>query len=358
MKKLLLILSLLISVFGMASHSSARDMAIGLSPYQDADVAERQVKAVLEFLAETLEPGDRCIIFDAYRVQSLGTFAVPDKAVYRQPKAKVQANRQAVAAMIQFARAAKRPEGESEPSIIGAVRLPQALRFIGQDYPVMQDSDVIILGSPIYDDPKDKAFTMRPNHFPGDGHLTKARSETPYGIKGQDSLLTKRRVHLAFPDEEWKQDDHHSYYVERFWTLFIERQGGQLSSFTHDLPSVFLRIKSNAPSAKHAYTIEPTEKLEMILLPPPTVKKQTSIYERPLSTTPLTPDALKRVSRIEVGITWECVGCDLDLYGQNTPGSAPLWFLCTQTASILKISGTRHRAPMGMRRWPTTYRSI
>lgn len=331
MKRLAIVLSLLVVGSGIASQALGRDMAIGLSPYQDGDIAERQIKAVLEFLAETLEPGDRCVLFDAYRIQTLGTFVVPDKAVYRQPKAKIQVNRQVVAAMNQFARTARRPQGENEPSVMGAIRLPQALRFIGQDYPVTQDSDLILLGSPIYDDPKDKAFTMRPNHFPGDGHLTRARSETPYGIKGQDSLLAKRRVHLAFPDESWKQDDHHSYFVERFWSLFVEQQRGQLASFTHDLPSVLQRIKSDAPSPKHAYTIERTDKLEMIVLPPPTVKKLTSIYERPVSSAPLSSDALRHASNVEVGITWECGGCDLDLYGQNAHGSAPLWFLCPQT---------------------------
>lgn len=330
MKGLSVSLLLLLTLFGMANQAPARDMAIGLSPYQNADVAEKQIKSLVEFLAESLEPGDRCMLFDAYHVQTLGIFAVPDKAVYRQPKAKVQANRQVVAAMIQFARTAKRPDGDGEPSVIGAIRIPQALRFIGQDYPVMQDSDVILLGSPLYDDPKDQPFSMRPNHIPGDGHLTKARNVTPYGIKGQDSLLAKRRVHIAFLDN-WKQDDHHSYFVQRFWTLFVEGQGGQLSSFTHDLPTLFQRVKSNAASPKHDYKVEATDKLEMILMRPPTIKRQTSIYERPVSTTPLPPGVLRQASRVEVGITWECGKCDLDLYGQREPGSTTIWFLSTQT---------------------------
>jgi hypothetical protein len=331
MKGLSVSLLLLLTLFGMANQAPARDMAIGLSPYQNADVAEKQIKSLVEFLAESLEPGDRCMLFDAYHVQTLGIFAVPDKAVYRQPKAKVQANRQVVAAMIQFARTAKRPDGDGEPSVIGAIRIPQALRFIGQDYPVMQDSDVILLGSPLYDDPKDQPFSMRPNHIPGDGHLTKARSVTPYGIKGQDSLLAKRLVHIAFLDN-WQQDDHHSYFVQRFWTLFVEGQGGQLSSFTHDLPALFQRVKSNAPSPKHDYKIEPTDKLEMILMRSPTVKQQTSIYERPISKAPLPTSVLRQATHVEVGITWECGACDLDLYSQRQPGATAIWFLNTQTS--------------------------
>lgn len=196
----------------------------------------------------------------------------------------------------------------------------------------MQDADVILLGSPLYDDPKEKAFTMRLNHVPGDGHLTKPRGLTPYGIKGQDSILAKRRIHLGFADDTWKQDDHHSYYVHRFWTLFVEGQGGQLPSFTHDLPSLFLKIKSNAPSPKHDYKLEPTDKLEMILMRPPTVKQQTSIYERPISRTSVPASVLRQASHVEVGITWECGGCDLDLYGQREPGATAIWFLNTQSS--------------------------
>ncbi len=111
----------------------------------------------------------------------------------------------------------------------------------------MQDFDVILLWSSICDDPMEQAFTMRLNHVPGDGHLTKARNVTPFGIKGQDSLLAKRRVHIAFLDN-WKQDDRHVYQVtERFWALFVEGQGGQLLRFTQDLLEIFQRVKSNVP---------------------------------------------------------------------------------------------------------------
>mgnify|MGYP001361140210 CR=1 FL=1 len=332
MKKLLLLLSVFFVLIAVTKPVSARDMALGLSPYMETSLADSQIRSMLLFLTETLEPGDNCFIFDAYRMQTLGTFVVPDKPAYRHSKAKIQANRQLVATLFQFSKSARRPQGANEPLINGAIRLPQALRFIGTNYPAMQDSDLIILGSPIYDDPNDQAFSMRQNHIPGDGHLTKTRSVTPYGIRGDNALLAKRRVHLLYPDETWKQDDHHAYFVHRFWTLFIESQGGQLSSFTNDIPTLFQRLKSNAPPPKHGYKLEATDKLEMILLRPPAVKHRTSIYERPLSTEPVPSSVLRQASNVEVGITWECGGCDLDLYGQQAPGQPALSFMNTQTS--------------------------
>lgn len=315
----------------VVSPASARDMAVGFSPYTESHAAERQVRSVLLFLSETLEPGESCLVFDAYRIQSLGVFVVPNKSAYRHPKAKIQVNRQVVSAMLQFAHAARKPQGGSEPSIIGAIRMPQALEFIGTNYPTTEDSDVLLFGSPLYDDPKDKLFTMRQNRIPGDGHLSKSRSATPYGIKGQPSLLTKRRVHLWFPDVVWKQGDHHEYFLKRFWTLFIEGQGGTLSTFTHDLPTMFQRVKTKAPASKHDYKVEATEKLEMIILRPPVVKHQTSIYEQPLSSVPIPLSMLRQASNVEVGITWECGACDLDLYGQHGSEHRALSYLNTQT---------------------------
>lgn len=334
MKMRVVCLSLCLVLIGMVNGVFARDMALGLSPYLDAHVADAQIKSVLQFLSDTLEPGESCLVFDAYHLRSLGTFSVPDKPLYRNPKAKVQANRSVVAAMLQFAKTARKPEGGNEPSVIGAIRLPQALLFIGRDYPAAQESDLILLGSPIYDDPTDQGFTMRNNHIPGDGHLSKTRSVTPYGIKGQDSLLAKRRVHVGFLDDSWKQGDQHAFFVHRFYTLFIEGQGGQLSTFTHDLPTLFQRIKTNAPSPKHGYKLDTTDKLEMILLRPSAALKEPTIYERPVNTTALPASVLRHATQVEVGIAWqECGACnlDLDLYGQRDTKASPLWYLNTQT---------------------------
>ena len=323
----------LLVFFALVSPAQGRDLAIGLSPYQETDAAQRQVKSVLQFLTETLEPGERALLFDAYRIRTLGTFTVPNNPAYRNPnpKAKLQANRPMVSALLAFAKAARKPHGENEPGMIGAIRLPQALAFLGANYPVAQESDIMLLGSPIYDDPSEKQFSMRRNYIPGDGHLRQSRATTPYGIKGQETLLAKRRVHLGYPDESWKHGDHHAFHVHRFWTLFIEAQGGKFVSFTGDMSTLFARVKTKAPVPQHTYKAETTDKLEMIQLRPPSVERRATIYERPLSETPVSPQALDQAENVEVGITWACGRCDLDLYGQSDPQATALSYLNTQT---------------------------
>lgn len=322
---------LLILPLGLAHPAQARDLAVGLSPYMEAEAAQRQVKSVLQFFSEQLQPGDSALVFDAFRIRVLGTFTIPSNPAYRSPKARIQANRQMVAALLAFAKEGRAPQGEDEPGVMGAVRLPQALAFIGTNYPALQDTDIVVLGSPIYDDPSEKPFSMRRHFIPSDGHLRRARSTTPYGIAGQASLLAGRRVHLGYPDESWKGGDHYAFFVHRFWTLFAEGQGGTLSTFTGDLTTLFERVKAKAPAPQHNYKLEISDKMEMIQLRPPSVERRATIYERPLSDAPVPSQTLRQAANVEVGITWECGGCDLDLYGQSTPRATALSFLNTQT---------------------------
>ncbi|GJL49745.1 MAG: hypothetical protein NPIRA01_09720 [Nitrospirales bacterium] len=323
--------SILIALLFFPATGFAESLVIGLSPYQEKEAATAQVKSTLQFLTDVLKPGDSALVFDAWHIRTLGMFTVPNKSAYRHPKAKLQANRQVVKALLTFAKQAREPQGNNEPSVSGALRLPQALRFIGENYPAIQESDLILLGSPIYDDPKEKDFSMTGNHIPGDGHLIHARSDTPYGIKGQDTLLNKRRVHIGFADERWKRDDHHGYFVKRFWDVFIQRQGGALSTFTSDLPTLLGRVKAKSPAPTQTYEMQDTDKLEMILLRPPVVRDELSIYERPLTTTPLALDILRQAPNVEIGLTWECGECDLDLYARNGASSEPLSYLNKHT---------------------------
>ncbi len=325
-------LSVFLTVLLVTATTLAHELAIGLSPFQERAAAKAQVTSTLQLMTDTLEPGESALIFDAYHLRSLGVFSVPNKSAYRHKKAKLQANRKIVKSLLLFAKQVRKPKGRHEPSIMGAIRLPQALRFIGENYPTTKESDLILLGNPLYDDPKEQDFTMIHNHIPGDGHFNKARNVTPYGIKGQGSLLTKQRVHLGFADETWMKDDHHGYFVKRLWTLFIEGQGGMLSTFTSDLSTLFQRVKHQSPVPTHAYTVRHTNKLEMILLRPPVVENEVSIYERPLTSSPLVSELLHEAPNVEIGLTWECGDCDLDLYVRKEPSSEILWYLNSKTA--------------------------
>lgn len=334
MNKRIVSVSTILIVLLLSTHLHARDLVIGLSPFHaEKTAAKDQVKTVIQFLIETVEPGEQVTIYDAYHVKTIGIFAVPNKPAYRHPKAKLGVNKRVLKNLLAFAKRSMKPNGDNRPSVVGAVRLPQFLAFLGENHAPQQDRDVLVLGSPLFDDPKDQEFSMAQAQIPGDGHLQLSRSQTPYGIKGHGNILRNFRIHLGFSDG-WRRDDHHSFYVKRFWILWAQGQGGSLVTFTSDLPTLFGRVKAQAPAPKHEFEMKQSDapKLEMILLRPASVKHQTSLYERPLSSAPVAPTGLEHLNNVEVGITWDHPTSDLDLYVQTKNSSKALSFLNRETA--------------------------
>jgi len=332
MNKFIVSVFTVFSVLILSTSLHARDVLIGLSPFHtDKAEAKAEVKRVIQFLLHTVKPGEQAMIFDAYHLDTIGVFAVPKNPSYRHPKAKLRVNASLIKKILAFADRAMKPTGDIRPSVSGALRLPHFLAFLGENHASSQPRDVLVFGSPLFDDPNEKGFSMAHGHIPGDGNLQLSRSQTPYGIKGHGNILRNFRIHLAFPNG-WERDDHHSFFVKRFWALWVQGQGGSLVTFTGDLPTVFQRVKTRAPAPKHSYELEKTDKLEMILLRPPEVKHHTSLYERPLSDHPFSLADVSRLSEVEIGITWDDPQSDLDLYVQHGAQAEPLYYLNTETA--------------------------
>ncbi|PCJ99558.1 MAG: hypothetical protein COA45_05870 [Zetaproteobacteria bacterium] len=320
-KKYLLTVAVIVTLY--CPSSFAREMVIAFSPFQSPENAMRQAKSTLKFLT-SLEPGDSAVLMDGYHLKTLGSFVVPKGSAYRSPKARLGANRAAVGALIRFAKQAQNIRGQNAPSVKGALRLPQLLRTIAENEQPARALDIIVLGSPLYDDPKERGFSMAGGVFPSDGHLKRSRADTPFGAADNPALLKNIRVHLGFESEAIFPTDQHSFFIQRLWTLFIERQGGQLVSFTGDHEALLSRVKRSTSAPKHHYKIKASERMEMIHLRRETATQ--SIYERPISTTPLSAQELRHARSVEIGLTWHCDSCDLDLYAQSSPDAQILYF--------------------------------
>lgn len=305
-----------------ATSGQARDIVVALSPYETAETIKAHSTQVLE-LALSLEGGDRVVMLDGYRLKQIGIFTIPSDARYSSARARITKNRPAVAALVQFGQAAL-PVGESgAPSVIGAVRLPQLLRFVAGTIKGDESIDLIVMGSARYDDPSEPAFSMSEGQFPSDGHLVHSRADTPFGTKGMESTLSGVRVHIAYNDA-MLSNDRLAHFVERFWALYIGAQGGELASFLSDRSTVLSQAKHGASSTQAYERDEAADKLEMIRLRP--VEMHDSIFERPVSRTPLPQSSLRQAQSVQIGVSWNCTGCDLDLYAKAHPGAQTLYF--------------------------------
>lgn len=303
----------------------ARELIIAVSPNLHAEEAKTQATQVLQFLT-TLEPGDQAVVLDGFSLTTIGTFSVPSRSAYNSPRAKLGANQSFVGAFMQFADGSTLQPGMSP----GALRLPQLIRHIGANYTSAQQTDVVILGSPFYEG--DDQFSMTGSRIPSDGHINSSRSETPYGTTDQPELLTNIRIHFGYGHEGMLESDRHHFYIQRFWTLYIEALGGSLATFSADQQTLFHRALRGAEAPTHNYVLNETERLEMILLQPESQANSQSIYERELTHQELPSEYLNQADFVEIGISWDCQSCDIDLYARPRHDALPLYYRNTETA--------------------------
>lgn len=301
----------------ISGAAQARDYAVALSPYGDKAAVKKQVMTVAQYLTENLQPGDTAILLNGDSLSTIGTFTVPDKPAYKHPKAKFAANKATIGALMQFADTA------NGAGNAGAVRLPQLLQHIAGNLAPADTMDVIVLSSsPLYHDSKDPAFSMSEGLIPSDGHLTAGRDKTPFAAS-DPALLAKLRVHIGTEGEGWAKSDLHRHFVQRFWTLYIEKQGGKLVTFTGDLPTLFQRVSTKSEAPVYDYKLEPSDKLEMIRL---VVKTGQSIFERSVTTMALPADQAANAEGVELGISWDCQSCDVDIHARPYNGAETLFF--------------------------------
>lgn len=303
--------------------ASARNMVVAVSPYYPPDEARQHSITLLKQLTE-LNQGSRVTLIDGYNLSIIGEFTIPDNPAYNNPKVRLGMNREAVAALKRFADRSIMPGSEGHPSAPGAVRLSQLLRYVANNFNYEGKLDVIVLGSPFFDDPREPAFTMANGRFPSDGHLFASPGKTPFGAAGQSGFLKNSVIHIGYGHDNIMQGDRHGYFVKRFWTLFVEALGGKLGVFVADVPTLFRRVADDAAPPAHDFSPVRSNKLEMIILS--SAEDRQSIFERPVTETALPQAKVVHAENVQIGISWACALCDLDLYAQAMPGAPVLYY--------------------------------
>jgi len=119
-------------LLSLAPIAQATDLIIALSPYQETAQAKRQARQVLQFLTQ-MEAGQKAIIIDGFHLRTIGEFKIPESKLYSSPKARIGFNRKGVGALMRFAQNANM-NGDAVPSVSGALRLPQLLRHVAENY--------------------------------------------------------------------------------------------------------------------------------------------------------------------------------------------------------------------------------
>jgi hypothetical protein len=307
-----------LAVIGVASATTiasiapvqAKEYVIVLSPIQSAEGLERDSKATLGFALSATKQGDHMLLLDGANVKIIGTFTVPDKPAYNNPKAKAQVNRAAIAALKQFS---QHPTIVPEHAAPGAINLPHVLAFLGQNYGTFTDADIMLLADPRFADITHAEVSMKNKSWPNDGYLNAPASESIFSLQGRMDMLKGARIHWGYPDKSWIANGSYAYHVKRLWTLYAQGYGASLSTFTDDMPALWQRAASGATATAHDYKLEDTKTLAMIAIEE---KPQVSlpIYERKVEEKAPAQDAIRKARNVEIALRSDCATCQLDLY--------------------------------------------
>jgi hypothetical protein len=185
---------------------------------------------------------------------------------------------------------------------------------------------VLLIGSPLYEDVKEPSFSMVDGYFPSDGHLLATREKSVFGSTERREEASPLIVHWVYFGDPWVSDLHREK-VTRFWSLFLDRRGGQLAGLSGDLPTAIAGFGEKAHPSRTVATrwvIDPEQtKVEMLRITRDVPVTDWLTGDLPSGNTPVPPASF--VGPMRIGIRWS-PNIDLDLYATPRPGADTLFF--------------------------------
>lgn len=325
--RITILAALLASSMLTAAPASSREAIIGLSPLQSSAELKAQAGRTIEHLAATVDPGETALVFDASKVELIGAFAVPDGKAYANPRAKLQANRVLLSKLKAFI-----DHAETDSRRPAAVDLPAFLRAVRAHYPSDADRSIIVLGSPVHDDPLAPSTSMAGGRVPNDGLIAANANVSPYGtgelagsLDGDDVLFG-----IVPAAGSWVVSPDHAYHAERFWTLSVEEHGGSMAYFGDDLETLFRLARDGTHGSPHPQPLVPTDKLEMIRFFPDRARIDRGEASPGDDGDPQEID-WRNAENVRIRASWDCAVCDLDLHVRAHPAAETLYYAHSET---------------------------
>lgn len=306
-----------------------REFVIGLSPFLDKSVKDEVYRGIVLLLVEDLPLNSTLRIYDAYQLKSIAEITLPDIRAFSSPKTRANQFSGAVQNLKHFLAQEHAKPTREHLNFDGAIRLPQFCDFLNEIHPPIQRPlQVLLIGSPLYQDAKEPAFSMVDGYFPSDGHLLATREKSVFGTR----VLTNSNpglemtVHWAYFGDPWITDLHREK-ITRFWSLFLEKRDCQLQTFCGDLHialNAFQQVQTGSGAFFKRWTLDPEQtKIEMLRIGR-NVELTDWITRDALPQTAVPPPSTM-VGPLKIGIRWQSK-IDLDLYATPRKGGETLYF--------------------------------
>ncbi|MBX3734989.1 MAG: hypothetical protein KF791_20630 [Verrucomicrobiae bacterium] len=303
---------------------------VGITPFLEPGARDAVFRSLGRFVLEGMSTGSRLEVYDAFHLKTVAVVSIPEAMAFRSSRTRANQFAGDLNRLRQFLAAGPGLDPAAGPALTNAVRLPQFLDFLFENAAATGgDGDplvILVLGSPLYVDPKEPDCSMRDGYFPSDGHLLAQRDRTVFGKGSRDIGLSNAVLHLGYFGDPWISDVHRER-VQRFWHLYATRRGLRPGRFSADLPTVFAAVTRGTGSAGDGSTTfhggDLDSKVEMVRITRDA--GATDWITRDLLAGSRPPPPRSRTGPMKIGIRWRG-DVDLDLYARPREGAETLFF--------------------------------
>jgi hypothetical protein len=312
--------------------AAVHQFVIGVSPFLDKIVKDDVFRGIVRLMVQDLPLDSSLSIYDAFELKTITQLSLPDVQAFNSPKTRANQFAGAIGDLKKFLADEHPRAANSKLKFDNALRLPQFWQFLGEhsgngNTPIV----LLLLGSPLYEDSKETAFSMVDGYFPSDGHLQASREQTIFGFTEEGDNLRSCLVHWAYFGDPWINELHREK-VTRFWTLYLEKRHAPLLTFSSDLPSAFAAFRQgeadSQSASRHWMADSRDTKLEMLRVSRKVDLADWLTGESLPDSAPSPPTAL--VGPLKIGIRWKEY-IDLDLYATPRHGAETLFFQHTRS---------------------------
>jgi hypothetical protein len=307
------------------SVQPASSFIMGISPFLDKSVKDEVYRSVVRLVVEDLPLNSTLSVYDAFELKTITKLSLPNARVFGSSKTRANQFAPAIRDLKLFLAQDHPKPANSHLSFEAAIRLPQFLGFLSETPTTNAKCSVLLIGSPLYQDAKEPAFSMMDGYFPSDGHLQASREKSVFGFSGDNDVTPHLMLHWIYFGDPWVSDLHKEK-VTRFWTLYLERRGTQLAAFTADLPTAlhsFLQPSVVLTASSKHWTVDASQKKIEMLRVNRSVEISDWLTRDTISAAQVPPSTL--VGPMKIGIRWK-ERVDLDLYATPRQGAETLYF--------------------------------
>jgi hypothetical protein len=351
--------ALIASQLAFAAPASAHTYIAGFAEGCGAPAAAVST-GMMTLFVKRMGPGDKLIAYDAPRREVIAETAVPDSEIYRQPAVRVRQSSGQLAQLGRFLKARCSAAGNGAHAA-ESLYAPQFFDEIERNVVAAEPRgsvSVMLVGSALYEDPRDPDLSMAGGHYPSDGFLNAAPAASVFSTSTRRQALGGVDVHYCFTDPNWSSDAEKEG-VQRFWSLYVSTQGGKLATFTGDLATCFDRFEHGVTAGAPSFTVAagasdlkmmlaqraPVTRQEVAAQPPAPIRARVipvqtaATRAQPVPAPRTDPDRFMDehaaisterpqtlVGLVRIGIRWSCPNVDLDLYARGSPDHEFLYY--------------------------------